>query len=412
MTPNTQTLEKSKAIEEVKKQVDSLMQKCGVSFKTGFLAEEPLRHLPKDSNLKRSQDFEIIDKIGHSLDKLIKEKKITENVNKLRVPDWSFDDLSWQTVNRLMLVTAMITHAYFREKLPYKDVAELMKDTSNKTLPAQLAVPLWKLSKITGIAPSMSYGLYSLWNYYKKDPKLPLSLENVELIHSFTGTLDEKWFVWIHQIVEITFAQAVPELAKASLLAALKDTDDNFITNEMIKCLDSASETTRKVVNVLERMREHCNYKTYFDEVRLFYSIPRNIIFEGVEELKGQPQEIYGETGGQTPYMHFLLSVLGISHAEDQYFPNMQKHMSENNRNFLSNFKNSKLREYVESHKKNRILVRRYNMLVQCVLDWRAEHINLVDDYIKSFGEVHGTGKPPLEWLKSLYNKTKTYLID
>ena len=95
MTSNTQTLEKSKAIEEVKKQVDSLMQKCGVSFKTGFLAEEPLRYLPKDSNLKRQEDFETLDKIGHSLNKLIKEKKIIENVNKLRVPDWSFDDLSW-----------------------------------------------------------------------------------------------------------------------------------------------------------------------------------------------------------------------------------------------------------------------------------------------------------------------------
>ena len=303
-------------------------------------------------------------------------------------------------------------HAYFREVLPYKNVNELMKDTSKKSLPPQLAVPLWKLSKITGIAPSMSYGLYSLWNYYKKDPKKPLTLENIELIQSFTGSLDEKWFVWIHQIVEITFAQAIPELAKASLLSSPPENDDPQITQEIIKCLDKASLIMRDVVSVLERMRENCSYKDYFDKVRIFYSIPKNIVFEGVDELKGEGQEIYGETGGQTPYMHLLLATLAIKHDEDQYFPNMQKHMTHQFRNFILRFKDSKLREYVENHKRNRRLVRRYNMLVQSVLDWRAEHLSLVDEYIKEFGEVYGSGKPPLTWLKSLYDKTKTFLVE
>ena len=407
----TQVLEKFD-IKHIDSQVKSLMEKSNVSFKTGFLAEEPLRYLPDTDDKVQKEDFSLIDKLGYSLEKIIQEKKVADSIKQLQIPTWSFNKLSKESVHRLMLVYAMLTHAYFRETLPYNNVNDLMKDTSKKLLPSQLAVPLWKLSKITGIAPSMSYGLYSLWNYYKKDMSKPLSLENVELIHSFSGTIDEKWFVWIHQIVEITFAQAIPEFVKASLLSSLPNSDDKKVRLEVIKSLDKAAEVMRQVVTVLERMRENCDYRSYFDKVRIFYSIPRNIVFDGVDELKGEGQEIYGETGGQSPYMHFLLGVLGIKHEEDQYFPKMKKHISGPFRDLIVQFNNSNLRNYVLKNKKDRILVRRYNMLVQSVLDWRAEHMSLVDDYIKEFGEVHGTGKPPLTWLKSLYDKTKTFLVD
>lgn len=408
----SQTVNKSQLTDDIQKKVDSLIKQSGVSYKTGFLAENPLRCLPSDTNKEKSEYFKQIDEIGHALEKLIKEKKIAENVNKLKVPAFSFDDLSWPVINRLMLVIAMLTHAYWREILPYKDVGDLMKDDSIKHLPPQLAVPLWKLSKINGIAPSMSYGLYSLWNYYKKNPDLPLALDNVEMIHTFSGTLDEKWFVWIHQVVEVTFSQAIPELLKAYFLSSLTGEDETLVTQELINSLDKSGVVLRNVVNVLERMREHCDYKTYFDKVRLFYSFPKCVVFDGVEELNGKPQEIFGETGGQSPFMHFTLAVLGISHGDDTYFPNMQRHMLKGYRDLIISLKNSKLHDFVEQHKKNKILVRRYNMLVQSVLDWRAEHIGLVDDFIKQFGEIHGTGKPPLEWLKSLYLKTKTYLVE
>ena len=407
---NTQAVSKVD-LKKIDEEIKLLLKKNYISYQTGFLSEAPLRHLPSTKDKQQTEDFKMLDEIGYSLEKIIKEGKVTENVNKLKVPSWNLDGLSRETIHRLMLIVAMLTHAYFRETIPYKNVNELMKDTSKKSLPPQLAIPLWNCSKITGIAPSMSYGLYSIWNYYKKDEKKPLSLGNIELIHSFSGTLDEKWFVWIHQIVEITFAPAIPALAKACILASY-ESDDPVVVSEVIKSLDTAAESVRNVVTVLERMRENCDYRKYFDEVRIFYSIPRNIVFEGVDELKGEGQEIYGETGGQSPYMHYLLTTLGVKHEEDQYFPNMRKHISGPFRDFILYFKDSKLRDYVEKNKKNRILVRRYNMLVQSVLDWRAEHMSLVDDYIKEFGEVHGTGKPPLTWLRSLYDKTKTYLVE
>ena len=126
---NTQTINKldiKKAEEEVK----NLMSKCTVSTKSGFLSEEPLRHLPSTKNPEQTKDFKLIDEIGYSLEKIIKEKKVTESINKLRVPSWSCKDLPENVVYRLMAVYAMLTHAYFRETMPYKNVNELMKNTS------------------------------------------------------------------------------------------------------------------------------------------------------------------------------------------------------------------------------------------------------------------------------------------
>ena len=120
-------------ISEIEEQVKTLMLKNHVSPKTGFLAEEPLRYLPTSGPPEQVQDFKLIDELGYSLEKIIKDKKVTESIKKLRVPTWSPENFPREVTHRLMLVLAMLTHAYFREILPYKNVNELMKDTSKKS---------------------------------------------------------------------------------------------------------------------------------------------------------------------------------------------------------------------------------------------------------------------------------------
>src|SRR5574337_953031 len=160
--------------------------------------------------------------------------------------------------------------------------------------------------------------LFHLPPDYRKDPEQPVSVENLELIHSFTGTLDERWFVWIHQAVETVFAPAIPELLRACLLSRIDDPvrpmpslgalKEETIAAEMIRCLDSAAQAARHAVAVLKRMREHCDYGTYFNRVRLFFTFPNSVVFEGVEELGGAPRRSSTGTGGQTPFMHFQLA--------------------------------------------------------------------------------------------------------
>ena len=404
----------------VEKETDFLMKKHKVSYSMGFLAEKPLLSIPRGSgDEEKWRYFLKVDELGYALKKLIKERRVSEAVNALPdLPQSVFYDISWEAAHRFMLVVAMATQAYFREIFPCKNVEELMSDTRVKFLPPQLAMPLWRLHKITGISPSMSYGLYSLWNWHKKETEKPLSLENIEMIHSFTGTLDERWFVWIHQIVEMVFHPAISASLKADILAKLycarQINDEQVVINYMTKFLREAAVASVETVNVLERMREHCNPSTYFDEIRMFYSFPRKVVFEGVEDPEAyrKPLEIYGETGGQTPYQHFRIAALGIKHQKSEYFMRMRKHMSTPFRELVERMDNASIRDFVLGHKSNKALRRQYNIFVQSVLDWRAEHMALVEEYIKTHGESHGTGKPPLDWLKELYDETKSYLID
>ncbi|HWQ70412.1 MAG TPA: hypothetical protein VN494_10770, partial [Patescibacteria group bacterium] len=410
---------------ELQNEVRRLMQQHGVSVETGFLAERPLRWLPKDTDhVEQANDFTQLDAMAYALERTISERQVAESIKRLDVPSWSFEDLPWPVVHRLMLIYAMFTHAYFREVYPYRNVSELMQDRSPKILPAQLAVPLWRASRRIGMEPTMSYSLYALWNYYRKDPEKPVSLENIELLHSFTGTLDERWFVWIHQAVEVAFAPAIPELLAASLLSRVGDPDspmlslsdlgEEVIVGRMIHCLNNATKAARDAVAVLKRMREHCDYGTYFNQVRLFFTYPNSVVFEGVEDLGDTLQQKLGETGGQTPFMHFQLAAAGIDHDDDPYFPRMRGYMAKPFRDLVELVKQtSKIRSFVLERRHNKPLVQAYNALIQTIpLDWRIVHMSLVDDYIGRFGEEHGTGKPPLDWLSGLHNKATSYLIE
>ncbi|MBZ0161071.1 MAG: indoleamine 2,3-dioxygenase [bacterium] len=410
---------------QLQNEVSLLMEQHGVSFETGFLAEQPLRWLPKNAaDATQVNDFMRLDAMAYALEQTISERKVAESIKRLTVPRWSFEDLPWPVVSRLMLIYAMFTHAYFREVYPYRNVSELMQDRSPKILPAQLAAPLWRASRRIGMEPTMSYGLYGLWNYYRKDPEKPVSMDNIELLHSFTGTLDERWFVWIHQAVEVAFAPAISELLTACLLSRVSDPDgsiprlrsleDNVIVREMTQCLNSATKAARDAVVVLKRMREHCDYGTYFNRVRLFFTFPNSVVFEGVEELGDEPQQKLGETGGQTPFMHFQLAVAGIDHDDDPYFPRMRGYMAKPFRDLVELVKQtSKIRSFVLEQRHNKPLVQAYNALIQAIpLDWRIVHMSLVDDFIGQFGEGHGTGKPPLDWLSALHKKATSYLIE
>ncbi|MCZ7627114.1 MAG: indoleamine 2,3-dioxygenase [Candidatus Methylomirabilis sp.] len=283
-------------VAELRNHVRPLMEQHGVSFETGFLAEQPLRWLPKGAGqASQSKEFERLDAMAYALEQTIGERRVADAVARLDVPRWSFEDLPWPVVHRLMLIYAMVTHAYFREVCPYRTVSELMQDQSPKILPAQLAVPLWRAARRIGIEPTMSYSLYALWNYYRNNPGQSVSVENIELIHSFTGTLDERWFVRIHQAVEVAYAPAISELLTACLLSSVYNHDssipsvrqreDNVIVQEMIRCLENATRAARDAVAILKRMREHCDYGTYFNRVRLFFTFPNSVVFDGVEEL-------------------------------------------------------------------------------------------------------------------------------
>lgn len=417
--------------------VNEQLKKANISLKTGFLHESPILAFPPDfKNPDRAQWLQKIYHFAFKLPEYIQKKRVISMAEQIPVPQWTFDDLPWNMRNLLFLEIEMIVHAFFHELLGYKTVDELKQDRSIKILPPQLAIPSWQLSKMadTEIDSSMSYGLYSLPNWRRKNPFGPFSLENFEMIHSFTGGLDEIWFVIVHHIVEFHFAPAIVALRKASLLADALNSFENKkyvyeidsqpqrdivkhviqkgayrkAKNYLADLMGTAATSYEKSVATLQRMREHCDHKRYFNQVRILYMFPTNVVFRGISDV---PMEIFGETGGQSPYIHFLIKVLGIRHKKSAYFDLMrEKHVVKCFRDFINSIEQDALRTFViQCHDKK--LKEKYNSLLQLLVGWREEHRALVTDYIQTQGDSHGTGKPPIDWLDELIAETKEHFV-
>lgn len=410
------TTDGSVCLQEIDEMVRDTLKKHRVSPVTGFLAENPLTSLPTYTiNRERDALFADINSAMVDITSLIKERKVLE-----RVKEWPcgvfLGDLYWKEANLLHLCLSMLAHAGLREAYPYAKVGELMKDDSMKHLCREIAVPLWEVSKITGADPTMAYGFYSLRNGAWVNPEEPFALYNFKLLHSFTGGESEKWFVGIHQVIEVAFAPAIPEYLRAYFLAKLLPRPD--VVSALEDALTKTAVACEKCVDVLRAMRAHLDPREYFESVRLYYMFPRNVIFDGVEELKGKPQNPYGETGGQAPLQHLRLAALGIYPHEDKYFPMMRRNMQTPFRDLIEMMFDSRVRDFVlrELNKRkcadrNVALAKAYNRNVNAILNFRIEHRSLVHSSIQDFGDSHGTGKPPLTFLDDQIERTKRALI-
>ena len=386
------------------REVHECMRYYGVSEARGFLAEDPASAVVARHDEHRINVCSIV----ATLPRYIKAGRVRAAVHSISTPRRDFSELTMAQAHMVMLRYAFLMHAYLREQHSYRNISELMADESIKYLPPQLAVPMWRLSQITGIAPSLSYGLYSLWNFYRKDRGQPFGLDNNGLIYSFTGAHDEEWFVGIHQEIEYYFARAIPAYLNVYFRARFIPCDSGFV-NAMFDCLLYAAEVSEEIVKILRRMTERCDEETYFGNVRLFYSVPKSLVFSGVEELGGQPQQIFGETGAQTPLQHFRLAVLGI-YPQDEFFHSMRKHMSYPFRKLIESLLDSRVRIFVEQAG-SRWLTKAYNRNLEAIILWREAHMELVGRYITRFGEGHGTGKSPLSWLQERIDEVKAQIL-
>jgi hypothetical protein len=421
---------KSEIRESLNNNMERLYNKYRISAEFGFLPKNPPLRVSDDTgNKQRDHYLRVVEGIAENINYFTNHPdpmiNVKGRVDQLPYPNWSItENLPLSHQYRLQFLLSMIMHAYFATMIDYSRVNQLVKHSESHIVPAQLAIPLWELSKITGIAPTMSYQLYSTWNYRILNSDKPFDLGNIALLNSFTHTVDEDWFVLIHQVVDYKFAKAIRPMLEAFYLTTYFDWND-FDSSEISSRLKTSSEVLRDMLLTLERMREKCSSDTYFNKIRRFYTVPRNLEFEGVEELKGKTLNILGETGGQDPWKQFTHSVLGMNFDKEQfggisYFSDLRRNMSFDRRNLIEEIMGlkgfsipSKLRGYVQDRLRDddSIPAVHYNNMITGLLSWMGEHYTLADEYVKQQGETYGTVKAPFALLKQIYDKTLSFVL-
>lgn len=368
-----------------------------------------------DLNQEVGTYFRALDQTVRMLPELTKARGVIKAVEALREPphspQYTCGCISKMGQYVLMLQLSMLAHAAFRELLGYKTVRDLYEDDSVKSLWPQLALPLWELSERTGIDPTMAYWLYGLNNKRVKNPTLPKTPDNFEPFYTFTGSETEKWFLAVHHGAEVLLAQANNCLLKAYFLSRYKH--EALLTN-LVTHLNNAAVYSTQAVDVLKRMRERLDPFAYFQEVRMFYAFPRNVIFVGVEKLAGIPQNFEGETGGGSAAHHLIDAIFGIRHRKSSraYIRARRRQMPAHVRELLKKIeRSSRLRSLVLEHPDNTELTVSHNANIDARLNWRLEHRGLIRESISQYGDTRGTANPALTLMDGMIEDTRACLI-
>ena len=376
--------------------------------------------LPKKDPLKsfttKSKSLDLISSIANQLPKLLLTGRVQKTINSLNVNSFSINKLLKNNdVRELKLVMAQlsfIAHAYiWGGKKP------------EKILPEVIAKPWVQVSNILGRPPILSYGSYCLDNWYRPDPKEPVSLENVALLTNFLGGVDEDWFVTIHVCIENAASKAIHAANKLSYL----NDKDSVATYSMY--LKDIISSLREVNAIFSRMPEKCDPYVYYHRVRPFIfgtkdnpDLKKGLIYQN--QFNNKPQFFRGETGAQSSIMPFLDGALGIYHTKDHlrhYLNEMRDYMVPEHKLMIEKVeKRSNAKKYIHESKK---LIGEYNKCLEEIRRFRALHLEFAATYIHKQSQIKqpvgtggstitGTGGTPfMKYLKKHRDETQKQKI-
>lgn len=382
------------------------MRHQAMQFRPGFLPQnDPLQALP--------EPFSAWEKAAKGLPKLLLGDRFRATIEAL--PEFPTDKLKTEEqIERAMQLISYLGHAYIWGVKPLV-----------MTLPAILAKPWYEVAKKLDRPPVLSYASYALHNWKRLDPQGPIALGNIVLIQNFLGGIDEEWFILVHVHIEAVAVEALSACLEA--IDAVKKSDEAALTY----ALEKTKNSLENMCQVLDRMPEGCDPHIYYNRVRPYIhgwkghpAFPDGLIYEGVSEYAGKPQQFRGETGAQSSIIPTIDGLLGITHTEDtlyHYLQEMRLYMPTKDREFVAYVeKNSRVRDFVKEKMGQNLELRElYNACVMLVNRFRQTHLGYAASYIQKQHQLSegnpnavGTGGTPfMQYLKKHKDETSTFLL-
>jgi indoleamine 2,3-dioxygenase len=376
----------------------------GITEEFGYLPNyDPARSL--------SAGNEDWDQFGKEIPKLLMSSDFRKRVTEL--PDFNVKALKGDAeIQRAMLILSYIGQSY-----------QWSDESPATTLPKKLALPWYEVGKLVGRPPILSYQSYASDNWRRIDPKGPIECGNIALQQCFLGGQDEEWFILIHIEIEKKAGKALKAIEDAQADVASNDADKLLLS--LTKLRDSLSA----MYAVLCRMPEKCDPYIYFHRVRPYIfgwrnnpSLPKGVIYEGVDEYKGVGQTFRGETGAQSAIIPAMDGVLGIDHEKDElreYLMEMRQYMPPQHVKFIEAVEaGPSVRNLVKSANDSK-LISVFNECVEIVADFRAKHLEYAGTYIHAQSQATpgnpsavGTGGTPfMVYLRKHRDETKLQTI-
>jgi len=352
---------------------------------------------PQDPLVSLPSEFSFLDELGRELPDLLNSGKLRRVIEGLRHVE--VDGLRGSELQRARMIYAFLASAY---------VHATPGGPANR-IPASVSVPLYELSGRVGMPPVLSYDVYALNNWRRKDTNGMIVLENLEILQSFVDIPDEPWFILVHIEVEAEAAPALVALGHAEKTVA----EDNSETIQ--NSLEVMASRLWVMKETLSRMYEGNNPDLYFKSFRPYLVSFEGVVYEGVDAFGSQPQSFAGETAAQSSVVPSFDAVLGVKHRPTQltdYITIMRGYMPRPHRDFIRAIDSPSIRDYV-MNSKDRKIVDSYNSCLEALAAFRTEHLGLAETYIHTkVTNPKGTGGTPfMMWLTQLRDETLEHKI-
>lgn len=376
----------------------------GVSRTHGFLPEtRPLHRLPKL--------FDAWEEVSLGLPKYMAGDQIRKVIEAL--PPFPISELKTsQELERAMSALSYLGHAYVWTGAEPAG-----------TLPAVLAKPWFEVAQRLKRPPVLSYSSYALHNWRLLDASRPVEAGNIALIQNFYGGIDEEWFIIVHVDIEKKAAPIVSRLFEVQ--HAVENRDAEQATSLLLEILPHLD-----AINVsLERMLELCDPYIYYHRVRPYIhgwkghpDLPDGLIYEGVDEYQGKPQQFRGETGAQSAIVPALDGLFGVYHETDllkEYLLEMRLYMPEESRQFIKAVEEGPSLRKFAAESGNGPLIEAYDECLEQLERFRSKHYEYAAIYIFKQGQTDaknphavGTGGTPfMPYLRKHRDETAQHLI-
>ena len=344
-------------------------KRFGVSKKYGFIGDvEPLDCLSREI-------FGEWEDLLSELPQQIKSKTLRKAI--LELPEVEFSEKTLTTEpewQRAYLMLCFLGQGYIWMEGEAGIVDEI---------PQKLAVPWHRVSEHIGLKPVGSYASTVLYNFRVCDPSLPWdSPDNLRVLHTFTGTRDESHFVLVHVLMEMAAAPAICAISEIHELMESKRNE------EIMDCLRMMKTSLIKIQEVVAKMYEACDPKTFFVVIRPFFAgskglnaFPNGILYEGVDT---EPKKYHGASAGQSSVIFALDEFLGIVQSGEvqKFVAAMTDYMPALHQKFLQ--KQKEMTQFPEYCKKSgsREMIACFNDVVDELVKFRNQHLILVARYI------------------------------
>jgi len=195
-------------------------------------------------------------------------------------------------------------------------------------IPVSVAVPLRKLAMGVGRLPIMDYAACVLANWKIIDESRSISLENIDILRSFTNLEAEKWFYKIHVVIEAYGGQAMTAIFKAREMAKqAADKKMKYLVQDLVPlakevnaCLKRLAACVRMMKLTFSRMPERCKADDFYNIVRPWLGgwPAKGVVYGLPTEAQGEkpaPQTLGGASGAQSSLLPCIDAFLGVPYA-------------------------------------------------------------------------------------------------